>query len=118
MKEVNRVDFGSIKIHKKVLTEITCSAMSGIKEVSLVPKDFIGTLKDLIGIKSYPGILVSVDKNNQVTIEVEVCIRYGTDILDIARQTQEAIRAAIEKTVEIDLKDVNINIQGIERGKS
>jgi len=61
--------------------------------------------------------LVIIDRNNQVTIEVKVNIRYGMNIPDIARFTQDSVRDAIERTVDIDLKDVNVNIQGIERGE-
>ena len=71
----------------------------------------------LLGWKGFPGIIVGVDKNNQVSIEVKVQVHYGLNIPDIARHVQDAIRTAIENTVDIDLKDVNVNIQGIERGK-
>lgn len=115
MSEANKVDLGSIKIHKTVLSEITFSAISEVKGVSLVPKDFFSSVLDIFGMKNFPGISVNVDKNNQVVIEVKVIVDYGVNIPDAARQAQDVVRDAIEKTVDVDLKDVNVNIHGIDR---
>jgi len=115
MSEVNKVDLGSIKIHKKVLAEIAYSAVSDVKNVSLMTKDFMAGIGEFLGAKAYPGINVFLDKNNQVSIEVKIKVKYGVNIPDIARQVQDAVRDAVEKTIDIDLKDVHVNIQGIER---
>jgi len=117
MNDANKIDLGSIKVHKKVLAEIAMSAVNDINGVSLFRQDFSGLFGSLLGNKSYSGISVVVDKGNQVSIEVKVCVRYGLNIPDVARETQDAIREAVERTVDIDLKDVNVNIQGIERGE-
>lgn len=117
MKEANKIDMGSIKVHKKVLAEIAVAAIGEVEGVRLASKDICGVFGLLSGQKGCPGISVNVDRNNQVTIEVQVLVRHGLNIPDIARQIQDVIRRAIEKTVDIDLKDVNVNIQGIERGE-
>ncbi len=117
MKDVNKIDLGSIKVHKKVLAEIAMSAVNNVKGVSLSRQDFSGFFGSLGGGSSYPGITVLVDKNNQVSIDVKVRVRYGLNIPDVAREAQDAVREAIERTVDIELKDVNVNIQGIERGE-
>ena len=117
MKEVSKIDMGSIKVHKKVISEIAAAALNDVDGVSLVKQDFSSRLYSMLGEKIYPGIKVHVDKNNQVIVEVKVLIRYGLNLPEIARQAQDTIRRAIEKTVDIDLKDVNIVIQGIERGE-
>ncbi len=117
MNEFNKVDLGAITIHKNVIAEIALVAIKEIEGVSLISKDFKNHFLDLIGIKSYPGLCVNVDKNNQVNIDVKIRVRYGMNMLDIAKQAQDAIRSALEKVVEIDLKDINISIHGIERGQ-
>ena len=117
MREFNKVgvDLGSIKIHRKAIADIVFSALSEIDGVKLVSKNFIDSLGELIGRKDYPGIAVNVDKNNQVTIDVKICVEYGKSVPDMAMIAQEAIRSAIERTVDIDLKVINVNIHGIER---
>lgn len=116
MTELSKIDLGSIKIHKKVLAEITASAVKEIEGVRLAPPDFVATLAELVGFTRIPGVVINVDKGNQVSIEVLMCVKYGINIPDVARRAQDAVRSAIERTVDIDLKDVNINIQGIDRG--
>jgi uncharacterized alkaline shock family protein YloU len=117
MKEASKIDMGSIKVHKKVVAEIVASALSDVGGVSLVKQGLTGWLVSFVGEKANPGISVYVDKNNQVIVEVKILIRYGLNIPETARQVQDTVRQAIERTVDIDLKDVNVIIQGIERGE-
>ena len=117
MKEDNELDFGAIKIHKKAIAEIIITAVKDMENVSLLKQDFLATLVELGGGRRYPGIAVSIDKNNQVSIEVKVKIRYGLNIQEAARQVQEIIKSAIEKTVNIDIKDIHVIVYGIERGE-
>ena len=116
MIDSSRVDFGSVQIHKRAIADITFSALNEIEGVSLVPNDVISKVRNYFGDKHYSGIIVSIDKNSQVAIEVKVRVRYGIAVQDVARQVQEAVRTAVERTVDITLRDVNVNVHGIERG--
>jgi uncharacterized alkaline shock family protein YloU len=115
MKEFQKVDLGSIQIHKYVIADIAANAIADVKGLKLAGSDIVGTIQELLGIKKYPAISVCVDKNNQVSIDVKVVIEYGLSIPDVAAKAQDLIREAIERAADIDLKDVNINIRGIER---
>lgn len=117
MRQDHNLDFGSVKIHNKAIAEIVIAALHEVPGVSTIPPDMLSNLADLVGVRTYPGIDVDIDKNNQVNINVKVCIRYGLNLPDVARQTQQVIRSAVERAVDIDLKDVNVNIYGIERAK-
>jgi uncharacterized alkaline shock family protein YloU len=115
MTELTKIDLGSIKIHKKVLAEIAASAIKDIEGVRLAPPDVIATLAELFGLVRIPGVVITIDKGSQVSIEILIFVKYGMNIPDVARRAQDAVRSAIERTVDIDLKDVNINIQGVDR---
>ena len=114
----NKIDFGSIQIHKKVLMDIAVSALEEIDGVSLSPRAVGGLFRTLIGQKDTSGVKVSIDKDNQVSMEIRISVRYGVNIPDIARQVQDAVREAVEKTADINLKDIHVNVQSIERGQS
>ena len=118
MIQDNKVDLGSIQIHKKVIADIACAALMEIDGVYIAPKDLSNQILELFGKKNCPGVLVTVDKNGQVTIEMKVYIKYGMNIPDIARQIQDVVRVAVERTTDITLREVNVNVQGIERGKA
>ena len=117
-KEDNELDFGAIKVHKKAIAEIALTAIKDIEGVILLKQDFIGALIELGGGRRYPGITVSIDKSNQVSIEVKVKFRYGLNIQEAARRVQDMIKSAIEKTVDIDIKDIYVVVYGIERGET
>ena len=118
MMTENKVDLGSIQIHKKVIADIAAAALGEIDGAKLAPKDLLNQFLEVLGQRTCPGIAVTVDKDDQVTIELKVTIRYGINIPDIARQIQDVVRLAVEKTTDIHLREVNVNVQGIERGNA
>ena len=118
MIEEHNLDFGSIKIHKEAIADITSSALKEIEGVAFPPLRPQDRLLEFFGKKSYSGIKVVIDKDNQISIELKVLVRYGTNIPMIGRQVQEAVRTAVERMAEINLKDIHVNIRGIERGSS
>ncbi len=117
MIDSSRVDLGSIQVHKKAIADLAVSALTDIEGIRLFPGDLWHKTREMLGYKGHPGIGVTVDKNNQVSMEIKVIVRYGINIPDIARQVQEIVRTAVERTIDLSLKDINVNVQGIERGK-
>ena len=98
------------------MAEIAYSAATGIDGVSFLYQKITGKLYEYLNLKVYPGIKVDIDENYNISIEVRVVVRYGLNIADVAAQIQETIKSAIEQMVDINLKDINVNIVGVERG--
>ncbi len=115
MKKEEKIDLGSVQVHRKVFAEIVSSAMDEIEGVSLIQKSLGNKLVEMFGNEDFPGIEIKVEEGGEVTLELEVLVRYGMNIPDAARQVQRTIKAAIDKTLDINLKDINVNVQGIER---
>ena len=115
---VEKPEAGSIHVHKKVIMEIIDSAVKGVNGVRLVSKNWVGVLGEVFGMKNYPGISIRENRDHSFSVAVNVCVTQGLHIPDIALRTQDAIRKAIEKTVDLELKVVNVNILGIERRRS
>ena len=115
MIEGNNVDFGSIQVHQEALADIVISVLSEMEGVSLVSKDLKAKLLGFLGKESHPGIKITIDKDNQANIEIRVRVRYGINIPTIGQQIQEAVRLAIEKTADIGVKNINVNICGMYR---
>lgn len=116
MREEQKVDYGSIQIHKKVLSDIVLSVIQETEGVVLAPQSISSYFSKIFGRKNYSGITVMIDKDNEVSMEVRICIRFGMNIPEASRQLQDVIRESVEKTTDIHLKDIHINIQGIEGG--
>ena len=115
-KEESRTDLGIIRIHKNVIASIAALAAIEIPGVKRVGGDFKSGLMELIGKKGTASIKVEIDKNDEVRLEIPLIIKYDSNIPEIANKVQENIRVALEKMTNLLVKDINIVVQGIERG--
>ena len=116
MRDDDRIDIGLVQVHKKVIGDIAVSALKDIDGVKLSEPEIISKFFALFGHKHFPAVIVNIDKDNQATVEIKVIVRYGMHVGDVSRQIQDMVRVAVERMLEIHLKEVNVNIQGIERG--
>jgi uncharacterized alkaline shock family protein YloU len=110
-----QVDLGNVQIHKKVIGDIAASALQEIPGVSLARFGLISSVCESFGYKNFPGVYVTLDKSGQISIEVRVDINYGINIPLIAHQIQDKVQAAVEQTLDIQLRDINVNIQSVVR---
>ncbi len=115
MTSMNQIDLGSVQVHKKVLAQIVMTALEEVDGVGLIKKNVWQQCAEFIGCEEVPGVTVEILPNHDVTIEVKVCVRYGLHIPDVAMVIQDTVKKAIAKTVSIHLKEINVNIQGIEK---
>jgi uncharacterized alkaline shock family protein YloU len=115
-KEETLTDLGMVKIHKNVIASIASLAASEIDGVKRIGGDFRSGILELMGNKSSSAIKVIIDKNEEVRLEIPLIVKYGYNISEIAVKVQENVRSALEKMTNLSLKDININMQGIERG--
>lgn len=115
-REETHTDLGIIRIHKNVIASIASLAAVEIEGVKRIGGDFKSGILELIGKKSASAIKVIIDNNNEVRLEIPLIIKYGCSVPEIAGKVQENVRNALEKMTNLSVKDININIQGIERG--
>jgi uncharacterized alkaline shock family protein YloU len=118
MRPDNTVDLGVVQIHKKVIGDIAVAAIKEVPGVAVATFGIIGSLAEAFGYKNFPSVIVTVDKDHQVSLEIRVIIQYGMNIPVVARQIQDVIQRAVEEAVDIDLREINVNIQAIERPNS
>ena len=111
----SRSDLGVIKIHKKVIASIASLAATEIEGVKSVGGDIKTNLYELFGSKGSSGIGVEIDKNGEVKLEIPLVVKYGYNVPEIANKVQDNIQRALEKMTNLSIKDININIQSIER---
>ena len=115
-RDESRNELGIVKIHKNVISSISSIAATEIEGVKRVGKDLKSGLLELVGQKSFSAIKVDISKNEEVKVEIPLIIKYGYNMPDIASRVQENVRQALEKMSNLSIKDINVNVQGIERG--
>ena len=115
MKNENNIDFGSIQIHRDALEDICVAAVSQIDGVSPIENSFRDKLLEFFGKRRLSGITIKIDSHAQVNIDLKISVRFGLNIPTVSQQVQNAIREAVAKTADIDLRDININVLRMER---
>ena len=115
MRKNEKIDLGSVQVHRKVFAEIIASAIQSVEGVDLIQNNIGSRLSAFFGQTDSPGINIKVDDDHEVVLELEVLVRYGMNIPDAARQVQKEVKSAVDRTLDIRIKDIHINVQGIER---
>lgn len=115
-REESRTDLGLIRIHDNVIASITAAAAGEIEGVKGIGSNFKSGILEFLERKNISAIKVEKDKNGEITIQVPLIIKYGFSIPEIAAKVQENVRQALEKMTSLSIRDINIIVQGVERG--
>ena len=118
MEENTKNQFGTIKIHNEVIASIAYETVKDIPGVAGIRDNFRSALSRFLKKNQGSGaIKVEFDENNETTITIPLLVQYGYNFPELAAKIQENVRTAIENSTNIVIKDININIRGIERGQ-
>jgi len=115
MSENTKTELGEIKIHKSVIASITTEAAKQIPGVLKIGKDLKASFLGLLGKKDSTAIKIEFDNNSEAMITVPIIVKYGYNIPEIASKVQENVKLAVENATSITIKDINVNIQEIEK---
>lgn len=118
MEENAKTDLGEIKIHRNVISSITAEATKQIPGVVDIGTNFRSFFMKFMGIKNNATVAIVFDKDGAATITVPIVVKYGYNIPDIASKVQDNIKASIESATNIDIKNINVIIQDIEKDKT
>ncbi len=115
-RDGTRTDYGTIRIHRNVIASIASLAAVEIEGVKRVGGNIKSGLLEMVGQKNIGAIRIDIDKNDEVRLDIPLIITFGSHVPDVAQKVQENVRIALEKMTNVSIKDININVQGIERG--
>lgn len=104
----------SVKISDDVVQIIAGIAAGEVDGVHAMGNSLTGGIAELLGGKKPVSRGVKVDiKEETVTIDVHVVVRYGVRIPDVAWNIQEKVKDAVETMTGLEVLKVNIHIDGI-----
>lgn len=107
---------GNIRIHDNAIASIAVLAATEIEGVGTVTKTLKSTLLHLFCRRCSWAVRVKKDENGDITVYVPIIVKYGFNVADVATRAQENIRVALDRMVNLGVKEIIINVQGIERG--
>lgn len=113
---VNPQDNGCVMVSEDVISKIVLQAVTDVEGyVSVGAKPGMDII-ELIGRKNWgKGIKVAVGEDNQLCVDCNVIIAYGSNVMTVATAVQEAAVGALSSMTGIEKIRVNVNVCGIAR---
>ncbi|AHM56491.1 hypothetical protein EAL2_c11960 [Peptoclostridium acidaminophilum DSM 3953] len=106
-------EYGQIKISEDVISTIASLAASEIEGVAEMSGSITGDIIEILGKKNLgKGVKVVVEEN-KVYIDLFILAEHGVVIPDVAWKVQENVKNAVENMTGLDVKQVNLHVQGI-----
>ena len=111
---VSRSDeLGNIHISEEVLAVIAAAAALEVEGVGGLAANLGTDLAELLVKKTLSrGIRLEVAEEN-VTVDVNILVKYGHTIPEVGRAVQEAVMSSIEATSGLTVEAVNVNVGGV-----
>ena len=107
---------GSVQISEDVIATIVSHAACEVEGVVGVSSKPGADIADLIGKKNWGrGLKVTVLEDNSISIDCNLTVSYGRNVVDVAKAAQIAISNALESMSGVQIAAVNVNICGIVR---
>lgn len=101
-------------IDNKVLQGIVLQSLSQVEGISLVEGNFLDHFWGKDNLEGIKGIHCAQDSKKQcVTIRVEVNIRYGISIPDIAEEVQAKVCKDVTRLTGLHVSSVHVVFRGI-----
>jgi len=106
---------GNVMISEDVIETIVAETIAEVEGVHGLDVKPGADIADLIGRNWGKGMKIVIGENNELTISCNVQIRYGSSVIEVAKNAQLAVTAAVENAAGVKVKEVNINVCGIVR---
>ena len=109
-------DNGRVLISEDVIATIVAQSLTDIEGFVTLSNKPGAEYADIVGKKNWgKGIKVVISENDEVTIDCNVIVSYGTSVVTVAGAIQEAVVSALSSMTGISVVCVNVNVCGIVR---
>lgn len=113
---VQTLDNGSIQISEDVIADVVAHAISDVEGVVGINTKPGADIAEFIGKKNWGrGLKIAVADDNAVSIDCNITVSYGQNVVNIANAVQNAIINAVKSLAAIQIAAVNVNVCGIIR---
>ncbi|CAI2597051.1 Asp23/Gls24 family envelope stress response protein [Apilactobacillus kunkeei] len=110
-----RTDYGLIDIDNNVIaTVVGGAATDNYGVVGMASKNQIrDNVNDILKKDNYSRGVVVTQQNNDVAIEVNIIVSYGTKISEVCKNVQSKVKYNLESMLGISASSVNVVVQGV-----
>lgn len=103
---------GSINISEDVVAAIAVSAALEVDGVGQLAPAGGGRSKK----NAVKGVKLTIG-DNSVIVDLQILVKYGQQIPQVAQNVQEAVVNAVESTTELKVCQVNVRVSGVTFGE-
>ena len=104
---------GTINISEEVIANIVRASIIDVDGVSGLSNTAGAEIAEFIGLKSIPkGVKVQSD-NDSVSVDAVITVKYGFNIVDVAKKVQQSILNSVESNIGLDNPEINVHVAGI-----
>ncbi len=109
-------DNGRVLISEDVIASIAAQSLTDIEGFVTLSNKPGAEFADIIGKKNWgKGIKVTISEDDAVTVDCNVIVVYGSSVVTVAKNIQDAVVSALNSMTAISSVDVNVNVCGIAR---
>ena len=103
-------DMGAIQISEDVVASIAINAAT---EVDGVGGFMNANMSDIMGGKKLTARGVRVERDEELSVNLYIIVRYGSSVGDVAKKVQQMVFTALEGMTGFKVSAVNIHVGGI-----
>lgn len=110
----NIYENGNVKISDEVIATIATIAVSEVDGVHSMSGSFAGDIVEKLGKKTMTKGVKSTIEGDDITLDLNVILKYGVRIPEIAWNIQENVKKSVESMTGMNVTKVNVRVVGIE----
>lgn len=112
---VQKQDNGNVMISEDVLGTIVAQAISEVDGIIGLSTKPGADIADILGKKNWgKGMKIDVE-DNALSVDCNIIIAYGQNVVTVAGAAQEAVRNALVSMANVQVAKINMNVCGIVR---
>lgn len=111
--DISHDGFGEVQISSEVVSSIAALAAIEINGVQSTIGSITNELVGKLGVKNIGKGVKSTIEGDEVTVDMNINMKYGYNILKTCRQIQEKVKQAVENMTGLEVIAVNVRIAGV-----
>ena len=112
---VSKADIGgTVSYSEDVVAIISGLAASEVQGVAGMSGGIKSGIAELLGKKDLAKGIKATINDEEVVIEVNVIVKYGCFIAEVALEIQKGVKRAVESMTGLKVAGVNVNVQGVQ----
>ena len=114
MKNTARSQLGRIQVSDDAIAEMASVAALRVAGVAGLGKGGrLESLAQVLGVDSGAGGVGVETAGREVGLKVNLLVEFGADIADVGLAVQEAVQEAVETMTGLEVREVDVLIQGV-----